>query len=90
MCFPQFGQLGPLGQHGFARNTAFTVAEETADSVTLVRLLPAVHAGCTASGPPLPCALLCLLELVHVTWQQLGGVNVGCADANQQRPRVIS
>lgn len=36
VCFPQFGQLGPLGQHGFARNSAFTVAEEAADSVTLV------------------------------------------------------
>lgn len=36
VCFPQFGQLGPLGQHGFARNSAFTLAEETPDSVTLV------------------------------------------------------
>lgn len=37
MCFPQFGQLGPLGQHGFARNTAFEVVELSNDSVTLVR-----------------------------------------------------
>jgi D-hexose-6-phosphate mutarotase len=37
VCFPQFGQLGPLGQHGFARNTKFDVLEETADSATLVR-----------------------------------------------------
>ena len=27
VCFPQFGTLGPLGQHGFARNSAFTVLE---------------------------------------------------------------
>lgn len=39
VCFPQFGQLGPLGQHGFARNSAFTLAEEAADSVTLVGVL---------------------------------------------------
>jgi hypothetical protein len=37
VCFPQFGQLGPLGQHGFARNTAFEVVESSGDSVTLVR-----------------------------------------------------
>lgn len=28
MCFPQFGQLGPLGQHGFARNSAFSVVAD--------------------------------------------------------------
>jgi hypothetical protein len=37
VCFPQFGQLGPLGQHGFARNTAFEVVESSDSSVTLVR-----------------------------------------------------
>lgn len=31
VCFPQFGQLGPLGQHGFARNSAFSVVEEEQD-----------------------------------------------------------
>lgn len=36
MCFPQFGQLGPLGQHGFARNTKFEVVEETSSSAALV------------------------------------------------------
>ncbi|KAF6257429.1 galactose mutarotase-like protein [Scenedesmus sp. NREL 46B-D3] len=36
VCFPQFGQLGPLGQHGFARNSKFDLVEETADSATLV------------------------------------------------------
>lgn len=36
VCFPQFGQLGPLGQHGFARNTKFDLLQETADSATLV------------------------------------------------------
>lgn len=36
VCFPQFGQLGPLGQHGFARNSAFSLLEETDDSVVLV------------------------------------------------------
>lgn len=36
VCFPQFGQLGPLGQHGFARNSSFSLLEETADSATLV------------------------------------------------------
>lgn len=36
VCFPQFGQLGPLGQHGFARNSSFRLLEETADSATLV------------------------------------------------------
>ena len=37
VCFPQFGQLGPLGQHGFARNSAFEVADGTDSSVTRVR-----------------------------------------------------
>lgn len=33
VCFPQFGQLGPLGQHGFARNSAFSlVAPEDDDA----------------------------------------------------------
>ncbi|KAI8473961.1 MAG: galactose mutarotase-like protein [Monoraphidium minutum] len=36
VCFPQFGQLGPLGQHGFARNTAFDVVDGSESSVTLL------------------------------------------------------
>lgn len=36
VCFPQFGQLGPLGQHGFARNSKFEVAEDSSNSATLV------------------------------------------------------
>jgi glucose-6-phosphate 1-epimerase len=32
VCFPQFGQLGPLGQHGFARNTPFAILEDEASS----------------------------------------------------------
>ena len=36
VCFPQFGDMGPVkAQHGFARNTEFTVVEATGDSVTL-------------------------------------------------------
>jgi len=51
VCFPQFGQLGPLGQHGFARNTAFEVVDSSDSSVTLV------------SGH---CALLCALLHKHL------------------------
>lgn len=32
VCFPQFGQLGPLGQHGFARNSAFEVVSADGDA----------------------------------------------------------
>ena len=35
MCFPQFGGFGPLSQHGFARNSAWSVASSSANSVTL-------------------------------------------------------
>lgn len=35
VCFPQFGKLGPLGQHGFARNMTFTVESRSDASVTL-------------------------------------------------------
>jgi glucose-6-phosphate 1-epimerase len=38
VCFPQFGQLGPLGQHGFARNSAFSVVEEEEPSSAAVAL----------------------------------------------------
>lgn len=38
MCFPQFGQLGPLGQHGFARNSAFSVIADGADGASAVTL----------------------------------------------------
>lgn len=38
VCFPQFGQLGPLGQHGFARNSAFSVVEEESSSSAAVTL----------------------------------------------------
>ena len=35
VCFPQFGGFGPLSQHGFARNSAFSVASSSTDAVTL-------------------------------------------------------
>ena len=35
MCFPQFGGFGPLAQHGFARNSEFTVVDGGSSSVTL-------------------------------------------------------
>lgn len=35
VCFPQFGKLGPLGQHGFARNTTFQKDAQSDDSVSL-------------------------------------------------------
>lgn len=41
VCFPQFGALGPLGQHGFARNTEFEVEGGNSWGVTLASsLLP--------------------------------------------------
>jgi glucose-6-phosphate 1-epimerase len=39
VCFPQFSDMGPLGQHGFARNLPFTVVDQAADKVTM-RLVP--------------------------------------------------
>ena len=33
--FPQFGGFGPLAQHGFARNSEFSVVEGGSSSVTL-------------------------------------------------------
>ena len=36
VCFPQFSDFGPLGQHGFARNTAFEVLSSAPGTVSLV------------------------------------------------------
>ncbi|CAD7695457.1 unnamed protein product [Ostreobium quekettii] len=35
VCFPQFSDMGPLGAHGFARNSAFEVQDGESDQVTL-------------------------------------------------------
>ena len=36
VCFPQFGDMGPVkAQHGFARNSEFTLVNATTDSVKL-------------------------------------------------------
>lgn len=35
VCFPQFGGFGPLAQHGFARNSEFTLVSGGSTSVTL-------------------------------------------------------
>ena len=35
MCFPQFSDFGPLGQHGFARNTTFEVLSSAAGTASL-------------------------------------------------------
>lgn len=37
LCFPQFGGLGPLGQHGFARNSTFAVTRLEDWHVEMVR-----------------------------------------------------
>lgn len=36
VCFPQFADFGPLGQHGFARNSHFEVVDSDGCSVTLL------------------------------------------------------
>ena len=35
MCFPQFGVLGPLSQHGFARNSSFKAVSTSVDTAVL-------------------------------------------------------
>lgn len=36
VCFPQFGDMGPVkAQHGFARNSEFALVKASDDSVTL-------------------------------------------------------
>lgn len=35
VCFPQFGVLGSLNQHGFARNSMFKVSSLSEDTVAL-------------------------------------------------------
>ena len=35
VCFPQFGVLGSLGQHGFVRNSIFRVSSESKDTIAL-------------------------------------------------------
>lgn len=90
MCFPQFGQLGPLGQHGFARNSAFTVAEETDDSVTLVRCYVSTDYVCQllatiGTGPTVQGVLLCLFRS-HAKLQQQAR---GCRDCQQRHTALI-
>ncbi len=36
VCFPQFSDFGPLGQHGFARNMAFKVLSSARGTASLV------------------------------------------------------
>eukprot|EP00877_Chromochloris_zofingiensis_P012390 jgi/Chrzof1/7404/Cz02g22020.t1 len=77
VCFPQFGQLGPLGQHGFARNTNFELADSTDSSATLV--LKAT--GTEDPKYPHPFELTVKVELLDDALQQeLSATNTGSSD----------
>jgi hypothetical protein len=97
VCFPQFGQLGPLGQHGFARNSAFTVAEETDDSVTLVRCYVSTDYVCRllatiGTGPTVQGVLLCLFRSRAKLQQQARGSRehgLHCRDCQQRHTALI-
>lgn len=74
VCFPQFGGLGPLGQHGFARNSMFRVTEATDNKVVMVL----VCSGSEDARYPHPFQLTIRVELApHTLVQHLAVRNTG-------------
>jgi glucose-6-phosphate 1-epimerase len=61
VCFPQFGTLGSLGQHGFARNTAFEVYETQLSKVGMALK----YDGVSVTAFPHPFELRIITEVME-------------------------
>jgi len=75
VCFPQFGGFGPLAQHGFVRNSEFTLVDGGSTSVKLSLQTTEEHLKLF----PHPFELSVTVRPLNSDWQQPSGLQYTCS-----------